>query len=380
MADSAYLREEVGSVLAEGIAKTVAARPEDPVEYLGLWLRHHLEEKENAAQERLVQEEMQRQRAEWVKGRATKERAACDVIQAGWKHHREQEEKENQREATLRQKIADFTVEEIEADPEKYEPELTVDDLLDKEAKPAEQDAELDMLRAERNFIRWNAYVRKLSKESVASIKGRQKVSDDVVKVIRCVFYLVGKLPARTAGGERADAVPSRLVSWSQIQANIKPFPFLTAVQELDPCVKRGEANPPTKRRVNRVRRVLDGAKFSEESIKADPREGGGGTAVWILWQWLRAAVDWRTQRDNVFKAKKAEGKGPFGEAPAGKAAGDFTGGLATLDGWEEDPGDEDEGEEKDADEEEQKAIEEAERRALAEEEGAGEEGEGGDE
>eukprot|EP01062_Namystynia_karyoxenos_P028184 TRINITY_DN21401_c0_g1_i1.p1 TRINITY_DN21401_c0_g1~~TRINITY_DN21401_c0_g1_i1.p1 ORF type:complete len:413 (+),score=179.37 TRINITY_DN21401_c0_g1_i1:83-1240(+) len=376
--DTAFLKEELGPVLARGLAETVCAAPEDPVEYLGLWLQHFLQEKEYAAKERALEEELQKQRAEWNRSRQTKEKAACQVIQHNWKEHRAREDQEAQREEELRQRIADFTTEEVETD-ERFDPEaVSPDDVLDKDAKPAEVEEELEMLKAERSFMRWNAYVRKLTKENIASIKMRQRVPDHVAKIVRCCFYMLGKLPARTAGGDRADATPGRVRSWAQLRANIKPYLFLLGLQELDPCVKRGEVDPPTKRRINRVRRILDGAGLTEEAIKKDPRDGGGGTAVWVLWQWLRTAVDWRTLRDEVFKAKKRDGKGPFGENPNGKKAGDPTGGLQSMDTWEEDPGEEDEAEEKDPDEEAQKAIEEAERAAAAAEEGGEEDGGGG--
>lgn len=36
--DTAYLKETVGEALARGCAAAISAQPNDPVEYLGLWL------------------------------------------------------------------------------------------------------------------------------------------------------------------------------------------------------------------------------------------------------------------------------------------------------------------------------------------------------
>lgn len=376
--DTHFLKDEhgLGPVLARGLAETVCASPEDPVQFLGMWLKHYLQEKEHAAQERVLEKELKDQREEWLKKRLVKERAASEAIQQGWKHRQERSKEEAEKETALLARIGEAG-EELEADGSPYDPEsIGLENILDKEAKQQDQEDEVAMLQAECTFNKWNAYVRILTKENIASIKSRQQVSPEIVKIMRCVFYLLGKLPSKTASGDKMEATPKKLQSWKAIRDNIKPYPFIIGVQELDPCIKRGEegkqTDPPTKRRINRVRRILDGlerAGIAEETIKKDPSEGGGGIAVWLLWKWLRAAVDWRTSRDDVFSAKKADGKGPFGEAPTGKNAGDPTGGLAMLEGWEADPGEEDEAEEKDADEEAQKQVEEEERKAKAAEE-----------
>lgn len=386
--DTHFLKDEhgLGPVLARGLAETVCASPEDPVQYLGMWLKHYLQEKEHAAQERILEKELKDQREEWLKKRLVKERAASEAIQQGWKHRQEREKEESAKEEALRTRMGEAG-EELEADGGPYDPEaIGLDNILDKEAKSEDQETEVEMLKRECEFNKWNAYVRSLTKENVASIKTRQQVSPEIVKIMRCVFYLIGKLPSKTAGGEKQEATPKKLQTWKAIRDNIKPYPFIISVQELDPCVKRGEEgkqqDPPKKRNINRVRRILDGlerAGIAEETVKKDPHEGGGGIAVWVLWKWLRTAVDWRTARDELFKQKKADGKGPFGEAPSGKNVGDPTGGLAMLEGWEEDPGEEDEAEEKDADEEAQKAVEEEERKAKAAEDAEEAGGEGGE-
>jgi hypothetical protein len=40
--DADYLKDTVGSVLAKGIADTLAAAPADPVQYLGQWIHRQV--------------------------------------------------------------------------------------------------------------------------------------------------------------------------------------------------------------------------------------------------------------------------------------------------------------------------------------------------
>ena len=47
--DTEYLKQNLGSVLADGLAAVVIQRPEDPVEYLGEWLLKYVENQENRA-------------------------------------------------------------------------------------------------------------------------------------------------------------------------------------------------------------------------------------------------------------------------------------------------------------------------------------------
>lgn len=47
--ESDYVRESVGAALALGLAQVALVRPQDPIEYLGLWLLKH---KRNQAEEK----------------------------------------------------------------------------------------------------------------------------------------------------------------------------------------------------------------------------------------------------------------------------------------------------------------------------------------
>ena len=60
--DTSFLKDELGPVLAKGIADTVCASPEDPIEFLGLWLQHYLQEKEADTKEKNTEEALKVQR------------------------------------------------------------------------------------------------------------------------------------------------------------------------------------------------------------------------------------------------------------------------------------------------------------------------------
>ncbi|KAJ9457631.1 hypothetical protein DIPPA_17788 [Diplonema papillatum] len=336
--DTSYLKDDLGPVLAKGIAETVVAAPQDPIEFLGLWLQHHLDEKEAEAKQLEQDELLKPLREEWNKAQAQKEKAATEVIQREWKSHVDNVTARGERETELRTRLEAFgdrLDEEGEYDPES----IGYEACADQEAKEEDKERELDMLKTEKLFQRWKQYIQQLTKENVADVKARSGVSPEVAKVVRCAFYLIGKLPQTRANGEKVNATPSKLASWVQIRANIKPHPFLEQLKGLDPL-----AVP--KRQVVRVRRILNTQQGGEDALKES-----GGQAVYIIAQWLWAAVEWRSQRDDLFRSKKEAGKD-----------------LPGMDSWEDDPGEEAEGEEQDADEMAEKEAEDQARREMEEE------------
>jgi len=62
--DSAYLKEHVGKALALGLAEVCQKKPADPIEYLSKWLRKHVENLKDDANEALESEELTKQREE----------------------------------------------------------------------------------------------------------------------------------------------------------------------------------------------------------------------------------------------------------------------------------------------------------------------------
>eukprot|EP01060_Flectonema_neradi_P007560 TRINITY_DN15298_c0_g1_i2.p1 TRINITY_DN15298_c0_g1~~TRINITY_DN15298_c0_g1_i2.p1 ORF type:complete len:129 (+),score=28.27 TRINITY_DN15298_c0_g1_i2:82-468(+) len=123
--DTSFLKDELGPVLARGIAETVCALPKDPVEYLGLWLQHYLNEKESETTERAKEEEMKILREEWNRQQLAKEKTASTIIQKEWKNHSKAMDERNLRETELRARLeafGDHLDEEGEYDPESVGP------------------------------------------------------------------------------------------------------------------------------------------------------------------------------------------------------------------------------------------------------------------
>lgn len=58
--DAEYLQSTLGDLLAEGLADTVLANPQDKVEYLAKWLRKAVEQKAVVAEQRKREEELLR--------------------------------------------------------------------------------------------------------------------------------------------------------------------------------------------------------------------------------------------------------------------------------------------------------------------------------
>ena len=130
MSESPYLKDELGPVLAKGLAAVAVARPQDPVEYLGLWLLHYLQKKEAKAAELERAKVLEAEREEWQASRAVREKQATAVIQREWRAHVSALNETQRLEAELKQKFAtiqdnaeELVPEEAPAEGEKNEQE-----------------------------------------------------------------------------------------------------------------------------------------------------------------------------------------------------------------------------------------------------------------
>ena len=118
MTESAYLKDELGPILAKGLAAVSVARPSDPVEYLGLWLLHHLQQKERKAQEAEAARQLEAEREAWAKGRAAREKVATAIIQREWKAHVHAAQHADLKKAALRKRFQELEDNMEEAVPE----------------------------------------------------------------------------------------------------------------------------------------------------------------------------------------------------------------------------------------------------------------------
>mmetsp|Transcript_115115 Transcript_115115/g.200352 ORF Transcript_115115/g.200352 Transcript_115115/m.200352 type:complete len:348 (-) Transcript_115115:345-1388(-) len=321
--DSAFLKDEVGPLLAKGMAETAIACPSDPVEYLALWLLHQLQLKELAAKEMAQLEEGEKEKEEWAKVRQKKQGSAASVIQREWKHFVKAEDECKYREKRLTEMVQDKERELEEMDDFREE-NLVVDELPD--MTEIERDKATEKARALMLFKKAQAMLATLDKSYVGAIKQLKKPSKNVVAVMKCCFYCCG-------------STPRQVREWMQIRMALKPALFLEKILAFEPI------NPGNKRKrlCTRIRRVL--RSVTDEELR------GESVAVFLLYQWALAMVELREKHDDEVKVKKEAGKE-----------------VEDDEEEEEDPENVDPLD-KDPDEEAAKLIEEEEKRKQAEEE-----------
>lgn len=277
MSESAYLKEDLGPVLAKGLAAVAIVRPSNPADYLALWLLHHLQQRERKVQEVQHLKEMEAEREIWAKGRAQREKIATTVIQREWRAHTNNVEEQRQKEAALRDAFS--RVEEVLE--EKY-PEEVIAESGDK--TEAEKEAEQARLTAQVQFHRAKLFVTVLDKSHIADLKKIPASNAPVMQVLKCCFYAQGLRPRQLDKPEK-------------IRALIKPYPFTQFLLNFDPV-----GTPLQKKRmISRLRRLL--SKIDEESLKSE------SAAIHAIFSWLKAAVTFRCSRDDHIKVKKAAGK-----------------------------------------------------------------------
>lgn len=314
MTESPYLKDELGPVLAKGLAAVAVARPQDPIEYLGLWLLHYLQKKEAKSAEIERAKVLEAEREAWASARAVREKQATSVIQREWRAHVSAINEAQRKEAQLKQAFA--AIEET-AD-EKFPEEAPTEG----EKSDAERQAEADRLQAQAAFGKSTLFIAELDKGVIAAFKLLPGSNYSAVTVLRCVLYLMGMRP-------------KQVDSWDKVRALIKPYPFSVFIRQFQPCGTPLER----KRKITRVRRLL--TTVHEDAVKE------AGTALYAVFSWLNSLVNFREARDEHIRVKRAAGKEVDEEIDEEEEAED---------------------EEKDADEEKVKAAElEAKRQAELE-------------
>jgi hypothetical protein len=103
MMNSEYLQREVGEVLGKALAATATAMPEDPVEFLAMWLVNHEEQKRVFVAFEADKAQLEAERRAEEEAHAEERRAAECAEQARQEAVRVAEER---RLADIRAKIA----------------------------------------------------------------------------------------------------------------------------------------------------------------------------------------------------------------------------------------------------------------------------------
>ena len=281
MTETAYLKDQLGGVLAKGLAAVAIARPQDPVEYLALWLLHYIQSKERRAKSTDVTRQLENEREEWAKGRAMREKAATAIIQREWRAHIRAQQESQQKEAELRQVFA--RIEET-ADEKAPAEDAAKEGGAAAGENEAERAAEAERTAAQAQFHRAKLFVAELDKSYVADFKRLQPANTSGVTVLKCCFYLMGLRP-------------HQVDSWEKLRNLIKPYPFTQWLNSFQPCGTPLEK----KRKMVRVRRLL--TTVQDEAVK------NAGAALYAVYQWVSAAVAFRDARDAFVKLRRTAGK-----------------------------------------------------------------------
>ena len=281
--ESDFLKEDLGPVLAKGLAAVAMARPQNPIEYLGLWMLHYLQERQRKVDQIKAQKALEVEREEWAKGRAVREKQATSVIQREWRAHLRAEEERKAQEVALRELFA--TVEENAEEP-KEEP-MTYGTAVEGQDATGDDEKIIEEDRAA-NYAAWHQgqeFVNALDKSHIASLKAFiTERNEAAVVVLRCCFY---------AQGFKA----SKVDTLDKMKALLKPYNFCEWMKTFDPV-----GNPiGNSRNINRVRRLLgtvDGDAVKDTSV-----------ALNAIFGWLKAASLYRYYRDEQVRMRREAGK-----------------------------------------------------------------------
>jgi len=293
--ESAYLKEAVGPVLSKGLAAVAMAQPQDPVEYLALFMLHHMQKAELVKQQAQAARVLEAQREEWAVTRSRREHEASEVIQRQWKSHLRMIDEAKFRDEDLKNIFAD--IEEGEGGSRNASPE---DDdegggAVGGGADDGGDPVEVERNSAYENFKRSRLFVRALDKRILGSMKLTTPPDNfSAVTVLKCVLYLQG-------------AKPKQIAKQHQIRLRWKPYSTMMFLHNYDPCAAPAEAGLPRKRNINRVRRLL--TLIHEDSVK------GVSVALHAVFSWLHAVVGYRYARDSLVKARRDQGAALDGAA-----------------------------------------------------------------
>lgn len=283
VSESDFLKEDLGPVLAKGLAAVAIARPQNPIEYLGLWMLHYLQERQRKLDHVKALKELEAEREEWNKGRAVREKQATSVIQREWRAHLKAQEERKAQEVALRELFAQVeeNAEEVKEEPITYGTAAEGADATGDDEKIIEEE------RAA-NYAAWRQgqqFVNALDKEHIAAMKASvTERNQAAVTVLRCCFY---------AQGVKA----SKVDTLEKIKALLKPYNFCEWLRTFDP-VGTPVANGRYIARVRRLLGTVDGDSVKDTSV-----------ALNAIFTWLKGAAFYRHYRDEHIRSRREAGK-----------------------------------------------------------------------
>ena len=335
------MKEDLGPALAKGLAAVTIARPQNPTEYLALWLLHYQQQRERKALEIQRLKALEAEREEWAKGRVVREKQATTVIQREWRAHVKAQAELEREEAALREQFAAVEQTADEVPPEEAEEQLAYGSAAgDAEMTEEEAEAEAERLAYFGTFKRGKLFVDILERQHVAAIKvavtraagkasssnadanGAAVVVSGAERVLRCCLYMMGYKASKVNTLDKMKAIvkPYHFVQWLKVfdpfgngvtapvnQRNVTIEPVESAdganngAAALPGFVGAGPNAPMNKKNFRRVKRLL--GKVDEDDIKAC------SAALHAVFTWLRAAVLYRHYRDEQIKIRRAAGK-----------------------------------------------------------------------
>jgi hypothetical protein len=322
---STYLKDAVGPLLARALAAAATAQPNDPVEYVALWLHHQLQLEAHKAEQAEAARVLEQQRAQWAGARQRRELAASVAIQREWRHHAEAVALAKRREGELDAIFGDVQGLDDDQCDEQHAELLAAaagaappaaaaavasikaafaeaDEAFSAEASDAERELVAAKVAARSDFLRARLCVSQLDKAAIGYLKVLPQSSQSVLLVLRSLVYALQPTTA-----------PKKVRTLAQVRQFIKPFIVVRQLKTYDPApvtaaslVQTAASGvPPTlppKRAITRIRRLM--TLVNEDDVKA------ASVVLAAVHQWLNALVNWRLARDALVGAARSAGRG----------------------------------------------------------------------
>ncbi|KAG2378090.1 hypothetical protein C9374_008712 [Naegleria lovaniensis] len=276
MASSQYLKDTIAPILARGIAECIEVQPQDPIEYLGLWMLHH--QQQQALREKRLKQEEENQRAmdDWMETKGKLLQKAVERIQSVV---RDFIRRQRAYKAEEQQKVMQL---------EKLWGELMVKTQQDQKTKEAEskehEDAlnEKERIMHEKMFEASKEFITKLEKDRITYIKKAFRPPPCVPRIMKAVLLALG-------------VAPKDVKDWNMTKEKIgAPTSFIRKLVAFEP-----EASVGKTARFKRVSNILK--KWDIEIVKQQ------STVAFLLHQWLTNLLAFRESFISLKKAKKEE-------------------------------------------------------------------------